>query len=80
MPTYEYQCGNCGFRCERVHKMTEEPLNKCPKCGSIMRRLIAGGSGVIYKGKGFYKTDYGGGQGSSWGQIKPYRTDLKNEK
>ena len=80
MPTYEYQCPTCGFCCERVQKMTEKPLKKCPKCGSNIRRLIAGGSGVIFKGKGFYKTDYGGGPGSAWGPINPYRTDTKNGK
>ena len=71
MPTYEYQCEKCGFRCERVQKMTEEPLQNCPKCEGNLRRLVTGGSGVIFKGKGFYTKDYNGGLGSSWGKIKP---------
>ena len=58
MPTYEYECGKCGIRFERFQSMTEEPLKKCPECGGKAKRIISAGSGVIFKGKGFYQTDY----------------------
>lgn len=80
MLTYEYQCIRCGNRFERLQKITDEPLDTCAACGGEIRRLISGGNGVIFKGKGFYATDYHGGAGSSWGKItplpeKPDRTD-----
>ena len=58
MPTYDYQCDKCGKNFEKFEKMTDKPQGKCPKCGGKTRRLIAGGSGVIFKGSGFYETDY----------------------
>ena len=59
MPTYEYECGKCGHRMEHFQSMTEKPLKKCPKCAkSSLQRLIGSGSGVIFKGSGFYETDY----------------------
>jgi len=58
MPTYEYECTKCGYRFEESQKMSDKPLEKCPKCHKKVRRLISGGSGIIFKGKGFYATDY----------------------
>lgn len=58
MPTYDYQCDKCGNHFEKFEKMTDKPHGKCPKCGGKTHRLIAGGSGVIFKGTGFYETDY----------------------
>lgn len=58
MPTYDYECEKCGYRFEHFQKMSDEPLKKCPKCGKKIHRLIGGGSGVIFKGSGFYETDY----------------------
>ena len=59
MPTYEYQCSHCDDRFEEFQSITAEPICKCPKCGSSkVRRLIGCGSGVIFKGSGFYQTDY----------------------
>lgn len=58
MPTYDYQCDKCGNHFERFEKMSDEPLKKCPKCSGKVHRLIGGGSGVIFKGTGFYETDY----------------------
>ena len=58
MPTYEYLCESCGYKFEKFQNMTEEPLKKCPKCGRGVKRLIGTGMGVIFKGKGFYSTDY----------------------
>ncbi|MCM8772940.1 MAG: zinc ribbon domain-containing protein [Candidatus Omnitrophica bacterium] len=59
MPTYEYECVKCGYKFERFQKMTEEPLKVCPKCNNeSLKRLIGIGGGVIYKGPGFYTTEY----------------------
>ncbi|NLP05777.1 zinc ribbon domain-containing protein [Candidatus Fermentibacteria bacterium] len=58
MPTYEYECEGCGSRFERFQQMTEAPLTKCPSCGGSVRRIIGTGSGIIFKGAGFYATDY----------------------
>jgi putative FmdB family regulatory protein len=58
MPTYEYECTRCDHRFEAMQKMSEAPLDRCPECGSAVRRLIGTGSGIIFKGTGFYETDY----------------------
>ncbi len=58
MPTYEYECTGCGYLFEVSQSMTDKPLNKCPKCGKKVKRLIGSGAGVIFKGSGFYATDY----------------------
>jgi len=59
MPTYEYECSACGHAFEELQAMTDKKLNKCPKCGkNKLDRLIGGGSGMIFKGSGFYETDY----------------------
>ncbi|MDR2784150.1 MAG: zinc ribbon domain-containing protein [Treponema sp.] len=57
MPTYEYECKDCGHVFEVFQSIKDEPLKVCPKCGKEIRRLITGGSGVIFKGSGFYITD-----------------------
>ena len=58
MPTYEYRCPE-GHEFERFQKMTEPPRARCPVCGRAARRQISGGAGLIFKGSGFYITDYG---------------------
>ena len=58
MPTYEYECKKCGNRFERYQSINARPLRKCPKCGGRVRRIIGAGGGVIFKGSGFYETDY----------------------
>lgn len=58
MPTYEYECTKCGHRFERFQSMTDEPIKRCPKCRSKVRRVFGPGAGVIFKGSGFYQTDY----------------------
>ena len=58
MPTYEYECEKCGHRFEKFQEMSEKPLKTCPECQGRVRRLISAGGGVIFKGSGFYKTDY----------------------
>ena len=58
MPTYEYKCDNCGYAFEEFQSMNDEPLTSCPKCEGKVQRLIGAGSGLIFKGSGFYLTDY----------------------
>jgi len=57
MPTYEYRCPN-GHHFELFQKMSEEPGANCPECGSPSERLLSGGAGFVFKGEGFYATDY----------------------
>lgn len=73
MPTYEYECKHCGHRFEEFQSINDKPLSRCPKCGKGVRRLFGGGLGIIFKGSGFYTTDYKhssavGGNGSSHGK------------
>lgn len=58
MPTYEYECTKCGHSFERFQSMKDEPLKRCPKCRCKVRRLVGSGAGIIFKGSGFYQTDY----------------------
>ncbi|HZR42567.1 MAG TPA: FmdB family zinc ribbon protein [Ktedonobacteraceae bacterium] len=60
MPTYEYLCHACSHRFETWQKMTDEPLTVCPECGGHIRRVLYP-AGIVFKGSGFYKTDYGNG-------------------
>lgn len=57
MPTYEYLCVKCG-KFEDFQSITAKPLEKCPKCGGPVSRVISAGGGMIFKGSGFYSTDY----------------------
>lgn len=58
MPTYDYECDKCSKRFELFQKMTAKPVGVCPKCGGKAQRLIGAGAGIIFKGSGFYQTDY----------------------
>jgi len=59
MPTYDYRCGACGHEFEAFQSITAKPLRKCPECGhNTLSRLIGTGGGIIFKGSGFYQTDY----------------------
>ena len=59
MPTYDYLCSNCEHKFEKFQSITSGNLKKCPECGKMtLQRLIGTGSGVIFKGSGFYETDY----------------------
>ena len=77
MPTYDYECKNCGHSFEHFQSMSDDPLAECPECGGVLRRLIGGGSGIIFKGSGFYVTDNRGGKnGKNNGASK---TDTTSE-
>jgi len=72
MPTYEYICENCGSELEKFQSITARPLRKCPDCGkSNLKRLVGTGSGIIFKGSGFYQTDY---------RSQSYKEGEKSEK
>ena len=59
MPTYEYRCDSCSHEFEEFQYIKEAPLKKCPKCSkNKLRRLIGGGAAVVFRGQGFYQTDY----------------------
>jgi len=58
MPTYRYKCDKCSYVFEKVQRMADKPIRKCPKCSSSVKRVIGAGAGIIFKGNGFYQTDY----------------------
>jgi len=59
LPTYEYECTACGHEFESFHSIKAPPIKKCPKCGKMkVKRLIGLGAGLLFKGSGFYITDY----------------------
>ena len=59
MPTYNYKCNDCEYQFSEFQKMSDDPVKDCPQCEGKVRRIISGGSGMIFKGTGFYLTDYG---------------------
>ena len=58
MPTYEYQCTECEYRFEEFQSISAPPITICPECNGKTKRLISGGAGFLFKGSGFYTTDY----------------------
>ncbi len=70
MPTYQYKCPQCGFEFEEFQKMTDLPIEVCPKCKGRTHRLVSGGAGFLFKGSGFYITDY---------RSKSYKEAAKKE-
>ncbi len=59
MPTYDYVCDNCNHAFELFQSITESPKKKCPECGKLkLRRLFGTGAAIVFKGSGFYQTDY----------------------
>ncbi len=72
MPTYEYECAACGHRFEEFQSMSAKPIKKCPNCGKLkVNRLISAGAGIIFRGSGFYQTDY---------RSDAYKKDAGNDK
>jgi putative FmdB family regulatory protein len=60
MPTYEYRCPSCGTEFEKFQKMSDPPVAECPSCGENAERRLSAGAGLLFKGSGFYITDYRG--------------------
>lgn len=59
MPTYDYECSHCDNKWEEFQSIKAKPLRKCPACGKLKaKRVIGAGAGIIFKGSGFYQTDY----------------------
>ncbi|MEK6796683.1 MAG: FmdB family zinc ribbon protein [Spirochaetota bacterium] len=58
MPTYEYKCTSCGHTFDLFQPITADTVSKCAQCGAPAQRLISGGTGIIFKGSGFYVNDY----------------------
>lgn len=58
MPTYEYECTKCGHEFELFESITAEPTKRCPECAGMVKRLLGTGAGILFKGSGFYQTDY----------------------
>ena len=71
MPTYDYRCRKCGHQFELFHGIKDETPRRCPKCGSRAGRVPTRGAGVLFKGSGFYITDY---------RSKTYREKARQEK
>ena len=71
MPTYEYECQRCGHRFDLFQRITDAPRQRCPKCRGRLQRLLGMGAGVIFKGSGFYATDY---------RSESYRKAAQSEK
>ncbi len=87
MPTYDYKCTQCGHDFEMFQTMSESHIKDCPECDGTVRRLVGGGSGLIFKGSGFYLTDYGKGKdqkkktdGQNGKEKKSTKTDKSKEK
>jgi len=58
MPTYEYECQECDHQFELFQSMKDEPCKECPSCHGLVKRCIGMGAGILFKGSGFYQTDY----------------------
>jgi putative FmdB family regulatory protein len=71
MPTYEYYCTSCGFEFEEFQSIASLPISVCPKCNEEVKRKISGGVGLIFKGSGFYITDYKNKRSKKNSEPKP---------
>ncbi len=71
MPTYEYRCKDCDHIFDRLKKISDPPVEECPECGGEAERLISGGAGLLFRGSGFYITDY---------RSESYRKAAESEK
>jgi putative FmdB family regulatory protein len=79
MPTYTYQCENCGIRFDQYQSFSEEPLTICPECGEPALRKVYTPVGIVFKGKGFYATDNRSPSGQSYSTDKDESTKKDSE-
>lgn len=82
MPTYEYRCKACGYEFDELQSIKAQPLKICPQCKKpSLKRLVSGGAGLVFKGSGFYETDYNKSHSSSSssGAKKPEKPKTKTE-
>jgi putative FmdB family regulatory protein len=92
MPTYEYRCPACQTEFEKFQRMSDDPVAECPSCGAAAERRLSGGAGLLFKGSGFYITDYrsdsykkaakaegGGGSSGSSDSGKSEKKSTKSE-
>ena len=81
MPTYDYKCNACGYTFDELQSFSEPPLTKCPKCKkNKLERLFGGGGAIIFKGGGFYETDYRrAGEKADKGDSEAPKTETKAE-
>ena len=75
MPTYEYECRACQHRFEEFQSIMDDPIRTCPVCNGEVRRLISQGGGLLFKGTGFYITDYRNKASAPDSSAKPGKTD-----
>ena len=75
MPTYEYECDKCKHKFDVFQSMSAKHIKKCPECGGKVTRLLGSGSGIIFKGTGFYQTDYKNSHSSSSGACEKPKSD-----
>lgn len=79
MPTYTYQCENCGIRFDQFQKFTDDSLVVCPECGEPALRKVYQPVGIVFKGKGFYATDNRSPSGQSYSSDKEESTKKDTE-
>ena len=79
MPTYNYKCNDCEHQFSEFQKMSDDPVKDCPQCEGKVRRIISGGSGMIFKGTGFYLTDYGKSGTSKKTESTPTESTTKED-
>jgi putative FmdB family regulatory protein len=79
MPTYEYACRECGHRFEVWQHMTDDPLTVCPKCNGSIRRVLFP-AGIVFKGSGFYKTEYGSNGSTGASHTTASKSDSSESK
>jgi putative FmdB family regulatory protein len=80
MPTYEYRCNHCGHELEAFQSITADPLRRCPECSrKTLERLIGAGAGIIFKGSGFYVTDYKNSSSGASGRAGSSTSDSEKK-
>ncbi|MBI4546635.1 MAG: zinc ribbon domain-containing protein [Ignavibacteriae bacterium] len=80
MPTYTYRCKACSYQFEEFQKISDDPLVRCPSCNrEALVRIIAGGVGLVFKGSGFYRTDYKNKSSTEGEKQLPDKTETKTK-